>query len=62
MQVVPADDFVVRPAGRFFVNSRDTKSARSADSSNSALYISCVCRLPRRMSVMNTIFGLSAAM
>jgi len=37
-------------------------SARSADSSKSALYISCVYRLPRRMSVMNTIFGFIAAM
>ena len=51
-----------RPAGRGLVNRRDTNSARSADSSNNALYISCTCRLPRRMSVMNAMRGFMAAM
>ena len=52
-------------SGRRAASSRTAATrtpARSADSSNSALYISCRSRLPRRMSTMNTIFGLSAAM
>ena len=57
-----AVDAAVRPAGRFFENRRDTKSARSVDSSKSALYIRCSCRLPRRTSTMKTIDGLRAAM
>ncbi len=57
-----AVDFAVRLAGRGLVKSFEKNSARSADISKSALYMSCVCRFPRRTSVMKTIFGLSAAM
>ena len=47
---------------RGFVNKRDTNSARSADRSNSALYINCRYRLRRWMSVMNAMPGRVAAM
>ena len=50
------------PSGRFRENSRETNSTRSEEDSNSALYISCRSMLPRRMSTMNTIRGLTAAM
>ena len=53
-------DVAASPLGRFFENSRDRKSARSADNSNSALYIKCSWRLPRRTSTMNAILGLIA--
>ena len=55
-------DFAVNPSGLGRQNSRDTNSARSAESSNSALYIRCRSKFPRLMSTMNAIAGLSAAM
>ena len=48
--------------GRGRENSRDRKSARSVDCSNTALYIRCVSMFWRRMSKMNEIFGFSATM
>ena len=54
-------DWRPSPLGRFIEKSLDTNSARSADSSKSALYIKCRCRLPRRTSMMNAIAGLTAA-
>ena len=55
-------DFAVTPSGRGREKRRDTNSARSADISNSALYIKWKSKLPRRTSTMNAIFGLSATM
>ena len=52
----------IEAGGRFRENSRETNSARSSDSSNSALYIRCSSRFCRRMSMMKAIFGCSAAM
>src|SRR5438552_184474 len=49
-KICSAVDDEVRPSGRFLAKSRETKSARSADSSKSALYTSCSSRLPRRRS------------
>jgi hypothetical protein len=49
-------------AGLGLLNSFEMNSARSFDISNSALYIRCTCRLPRRMSKMTAIFGLRSAM
>ncbi len=55
-------DADVSPAGRGRQKRRDTNSARSAESSKSALYIRCRSKLPRRMSTMNASEGFSAAM
>jgi len=55
-----ADVLVSSPAGRGRAKSRETKSARSPESSISALYIRCVSRFCRRMSNTKAIFGLNA--
>jgi hypothetical protein len=47
--------------GRGLLKSRDTNSARSAESSKRALYNSCSWRFPRRMSKMNAIAGRNSA-
>jgi hypothetical protein len=57
-----ADEAALRPSGRFLAKRRDAKSTRSSESSNSALYIRCRSRLPRRTSTMKAIAGLRAAM
>ena len=58
----PTDIVVLRPAGRGFENRRETKSPRSWDISNTALYMRCWSRLPRRMSTMKATAGRTAAM
>jgi hypothetical protein len=52
-----ADEVAPIPGGRGRENSRDRNSARSVDSSNSALYIRWRRRLPRRMSGMKANAG-----
>jgi hypothetical protein len=61
-KISTADDFAARPAGRGRDSSFATKSARSDDSSKSALYIRCRSALPRRTSTMKASFDLRAAM
>ena len=52
----------VMPPGRGRENSLDMKSARSSDISMIALYMRCCIMFWRRMSMMNAMRGLSAAM